>query len=121
MNSNKKKDINVAKKIINDYADKINFYMKQNELLKSQLEDMAITVVINKNILYNYMLENTNDKEEFNKFDEFRKENERISQKNLDQTKEIQNLEVKVINFFLLNFYLKASEIAKRIRRKILE
>jgi hypothetical protein len=95
MNNTKKKEINTAKKIINEYADKINFYMKQNELLKSQLEDMEITVVINKKILYNHMLENTKAKE-FELFEDFRKENERISQKNTDQTKEIENLEVKV-------------------------
>jgi len=97
---NKKKEINTAKKIINDYADKINFYMKQNELLKSQLEDMSITVLNNKNILLNFMLENTNDKKEIQLFEEIRKENERISQKNLEKNKEIEYLEVKVFNFY---------------------
>ena len=96
MNNNKKKDINTAKKIINEYADKIHFYMKQNELLKSQLEDMSITVVNNKNILYNFMFENTNDKKELETFEEIRKENERIYQKNLEKSKEIETLEVKV-------------------------
>jgi hypothetical protein len=99
MNINKKKEINTAKKIINEYADKINFYMKQNELLKSQLEDMSITVLNNKNILYNFMLESTNDKKELQAFEEIRMENERISQKNLEKNKEIESLEVKVFNF----------------------
>ena len=73
--------------------------MKQNELLKSQLEDMSITVLNNKNILYNFMLESTNDKKELQAFEEIRMENERISQKNLEKNKEIESLEVKVFNF----------------------
>jgi len=103
---NKKSEISTAKKIINEYADKINFYMKQNEVLKSQLEDMTTTLNINKNILYNQLLDNPKSKDYASVLNELKFENERVFQKNMELNKEKENLEskVKINNNFLL-FY----------------
>jgi hypothetical protein len=49
---NKKFDANTAKKLINEYADKINFLMKENNFLKSQLDDIKITLNINKDLMF---------------------------------------------------------------------
>ena len=48
----KKFDANTAKKLINEYADKINFLMKENNFLKSQLDDIKITLNINKDLMF---------------------------------------------------------------------
>ena len=93
-------DINTAKKIINEYADKINYYMKQNELLKSQLDDITTTLNINKNILYSHILDNTTNKESNSIISELKTENERLSGKNNLFNKQIEILETKVGYFF---------------------
>ena len=93
-------DINTAKKIINEYADKINYYMKQNELLKSQLDDITTTLNINKNILYSHILDNTTNKESNSIISELKTENERLSGKNNLFNKQIEILETKVEYFF---------------------
>lgn len=93
----KKFDINTAKKIINEYADKINFYMKQNDVLKAQLADMSTTLSINKDILFNHMLENNQKKDISEVLTELRLENERVSQKNLELNKDKEILENKVL------------------------
>lgn len=105
-------DINTAKKIINEYADKINYYMKQNELLKSQLDDITTTLNINKNILYSHILDNTTNKESNSIISELKTENERLSGKNNLFNKQIENLETKV-KFFLKKLDKK---ITKRLR-----
>jgi hypothetical protein len=48
----KKFDIPTAKKLLSTYAEKVNFYMKENQLLKIELEDAKTTLEINKQILY---------------------------------------------------------------------
>ena len=53
MNINAKKIwYNNSKKIISSYAEKVNYYMKENKLLKTELEDAKTTLEINKEILY---------------------------------------------------------------------
>lgn len=91
-------DILTAKKIISDYADKINFYMKQNESLKSQMEDMTITLNINKNILYNQLLNNPGFTDFATIIDELKNENERYSQRISKFNIEKESLEKKVGN-----------------------
>lgn len=89
-------DTSTAKKIISEYADKINFYMKQNETLKSQMEDMTTTLNINKNILYKQLLDNPNCKDYSTIINELKNENERISQRNTVLNIEKEALESKV-------------------------
>jgi len=102
----KKNEISTAKKIINEYADKINFYMKQNEVLKSQLEDMTTTLIINKNILYSQLLDNPKNKDYMDVLNELKLENERVSQKNLELNKEKEILESKVNKIKRLKIFL---------------
>jgi len=107
---NKKFDISTAKKLISEYADKVNFYMKQNEVLKSQLEDMTTTLNINKNILYKQLLENSQNHEFLSILNELRSENERVSDKNVELNNEKQILESKVKRFILIkNFKIIVS------------
>ena len=44
-------DIKTAKKLLSTYAEKITFYMKENELLKNQLRDLETTLQINKYLI----------------------------------------------------------------------
>ena len=46
-----KSEISVSQKIISEYAEKIIMYMKENKSLKAQLEDLRITLKINKEML----------------------------------------------------------------------
>ena len=48
-------DSQTAKKIINDYAEKINLLSRENKVLKKQLEDSNISLKINKEILYSHI------------------------------------------------------------------
>ena len=96
----KKCDISTAKKIINQYADKINFYMKQNEVLKAQLDDMTTTLIINKDILYSQLLDNPQSRDYVSVLTQLKAENERVSQKNQELNKEKQILESNVIKKF---------------------
>ena len=49
----KKKKQSSAQKIISEYAEKIILYMKENKFLKEQLNDVKITLSINKEMLNN--------------------------------------------------------------------
>lgn len=93
----KKFDALTAKKIINEYADKINFYMKQNEVLKAQLDDMTTTLNINKNILYSQLLDNPQGKDYISVLTQLKAENDRVSEKNQELNKEKEILESKVL------------------------
>ena len=51
----RKFDVKTAKKLLSTYAEKITFYMQENELLKSHLRDLETTLQINKDILSTYI------------------------------------------------------------------
>ena len=48
-------DSQTAKKIINEYAEKINLLSRENKVLKKQIEDSNISLKINKEILYSHI------------------------------------------------------------------
>ena len=53
----KKFDAQTAKKIINEYAEKINLLSRENKVLRKQLEDSKISLQINKEVIsyiFNY-------------------------------------------------------------------
>lgn len=56
--SQKKFDVATAKKLIASYAEKVVFYMKDNQMLKSQIEDLKTTLAINKKMLYSNITRN---------------------------------------------------------------
>ena len=76
----KKFDIQTAKKLLSSYAEKVNFYMKENQLLKTELEDAKTTLEINKQILYKNISVQSKEKEQ-NIFNNLKEENERLSKK----------------------------------------
>ena len=76
----KKFDIQTAKKLLSYYAEKVNFYMKENQLLKTELEDAKTTLEINKQILYKNISVQSKEKEQ-NIFNNLKEENERLSKK----------------------------------------
>ena len=71
-----------AKKIINDYAEKINLLSRENTGLKKQLEDCNISLKINKEILYSHIKSKKNVSEECESvISDLKKENERLNNK----------------------------------------
>ena len=75
-------DSQTAKKIINEYAEKINLLSRENNVLKKQLEDSNISLKINKEILYSHIKSKKNVSEECNSIiTDLKKENERLNNK----------------------------------------
>jgi hypothetical protein len=48
----KKFDQATARKLIGEYADKINYYIKENSGLQNQLEDTKISLNLNKELMF---------------------------------------------------------------------
>ena len=75
-------DVQTAKKIINEYAEKINLLSRENKVLKKQLEDSKISLQINKDILYSHIKSKKNVSEECESIiSDLKKENERLNDK----------------------------------------
>ena len=75
-------DSQTAKKIINEYAEKINLLSRENNVLKKQLEDSNISLKINKEILYSHIKSKKNVSEECNSIiTDLKKEHERLNNK----------------------------------------
>ena len=75
-------DAQTAKKIINEYAEKINLLSRENKVLKKQLEDAKISLQINKDILYSHIKSKKNVSEECESIiSDLKKENERLNDK----------------------------------------
>ena len=91
----KKFDITTAKKIISSYAEKVNFYMKENKLLKSELEDAKTTLEINKEILYKNLHSDIKDKNQ-NILKKLKEENDRLTKRTEELYKDKINLEKKL-------------------------
>ena len=88
-------DIITAKKLLSSYAEKVNYYMKENKLLRNELKDVKITLDINKEILYKNINEQKNEKK--NKiFTKLKEENERLSKKLEELYKDKIDLEKKL-------------------------
>ena len=91
----KKFDITTAKKIISSYAEKVNFYMKENKLLKSELEDAKTTLEINKEILYKKLHSDIKDKNQII-LKKLKEENDRLTKRTEELYKDKINLEKKL-------------------------
>ena len=88
-------DIITAKKLLSSYAEKVNYYMKENKLLRNELKDVKTTLDINKEILYKNINEQKNEKK--NKiFTKLKEENERLTKKLEELYKDKIDLEKKL-------------------------
>ena len=76
----KKFDIQTAKKLLSSYAEKVNYYMKENQLLRNELNDAKTTLGINKEILYKNLNEQINEKNQII-LNKLKEENDRLSKK----------------------------------------
>ena len=75
-------DSQTAKKIINEYAERINLLSRENKVLRKQLEDANISLKINKEILYSHIKSKKNVSEECDSIiSDLKKENERLNNK----------------------------------------
>ena len=76
----KKFDIQTAKKLLSSYAEKITYYMKENQLLKNELNDAKTTLEINKEILYKNLNEQINEQSQII-LNKLKDENDRLTKK----------------------------------------
>jgi hypothetical protein len=90
------------------YSNKVNFYLKENEALKNQLDDIKTTLKINKELLFNYILSTNDSNNEENTLNELKNENNSLLEKIDAYLAEKRSLEKKV---FLL--YYRSSKYNK--------
>jgi ABC-type multidrug transport system permease subunit len=121
-------DVTTARKLIGDYAEKLNLYMKENQNLKNQIEDLKMTLKINKDLLFKYISTNVQQTEQINFLNDYKNDNMKLSDKNEKLHMDKNNLEKKVIkiililillftSFYLFIFYLDL-QVSTRIRRQ---
>ena len=91
----RKFDVQTAKKLLSTYAEKVNFYMKENEILKRELDDLRTNLEINKDILYKQISSQLKEKDK-KVLSSLKAENMKISQTNKDLYREKIDLEKKV-------------------------
>ena len=72
----KKFDIETAKKLLSIYAENVNYYLRENQFLKSQLEDNQTSLELNKELLFKELNKKFG---ESNVIECLKNENERIS------------------------------------------
>ena len=101
----KEYDMITARKIINEYADKVNLYMKENSLLQRENDDLRITLKLNKDLMFKYVSQNLVHEEQLSLLKELKSEGELQGKKvDLLNVEKIQ-LEKKVtISHLLLSF-----------------
>ena len=73
---NKKFNIETAKKLLSIYAENVNYYLRENQFLKSQLEDNQTSLELNKELLFKELNRKFG---ESNIIESLKNENERIS------------------------------------------
>jgi len=92
-------DSATAKKIIADYADKLNYYMKDNQNYKNQIEDLKMTLKINKDLLFKYISTNVQQTEQIGFLNDYKEENIKLQEKNEKLHQDKVNLEKKIYKF----------------------
>lgn len=91
----KKFDVSTAKKLLSLYAEKVNFYMKENKALQMELNDTKTSLEINKEILYKQLNKVVKEKEK-KVLIKLKEENDRLNKKNSELYKNKIELEKKI-------------------------
>ena len=91
----KKFDVSTAKKLLSLYAEKVNFYMKENKALQMELNDTKTSLEINKEILYKQLNKGVKEKEK-KVLIKLKEENDRLNKKNSELYKNKIELEKKL-------------------------
>lgn len=91
----KKFDVTTAKKLLSLYAEKVNFYMKENKTLQMELNDTKTSLEINKEILYKQLNKGVKEKEK-KVLIKLKEENDRLNKKNSELYKNKIDLEKKL-------------------------
>ena len=91
---NKKFDIETAKKLLTIYAENVNYYLRENQFLKTQLEDNQTSLELNKELLFKELNKKFG---ESNVIECLKNENERISKTTQKLFKEKFELEKKYL------------------------
>ena len=124
---NKKFNIETAKKLLSIYAENVNYYLRENQFLKSQLEDNQTSLELNKELLYKELNRKYG---ESNIIESLKNENERISKltqklynekfelekKYLTIREKLENLQIEKNNIF----DIQSTEIFK-LKNKLIE
>ena len=124
---NKKFDIETAKKLLTIYAENVNYYLRENQFLKTQLEDNQTSLELNKELLFKELNRKFG---ESNIIESLKKENERISKiiqklymENFELEKKYLAIKEKLDNILIEKnniFDIQSTEIFK-LKNKLIE
>jgi regulator of replication initiation timing len=111
----KKFDSVTAKKIINEYAEKLNYYMRENNILKMEMDDLKTTLTLNKELFFSYISENMTDKDHL--YAEIKEENKRLTEKInqmfIDRTQIDKKVNSYLISYIELNKLLMIKSLQR--------
>lgn len=96
--------------LMSRYGEKVVYYMKENQSLKAQLDEMKITLDINKEMLYNE-IGKKNFKQANDIILNIKSENKRFEKLNSDLHSELAIKEKKVISLLFDSYLINASYI----------
>ena len=123
--SKKAFDSKTAKKLINEYAEKINILTRENQLLKKQLEDAHTSLKLNKDILYTHFSQKVN-KDSSQLIIDLQKENTRLSEKvetlykeKLEATKTIYKLQEELEDDYYIQSVGARQSMCYEFKREI--
>ena len=107
--------IEIAKKIINNYADQITNYMNENNTLKKELDNTKTSLKINKTMLFKYLNSDLSKVQDQLLID-LEEENNRLNLKNDELYEDIKHLDKKLKSLQIEvenRFILEKSEAEK--------
>ena len=109
--------IEIAKKIINNYADQITNYMNENNTLKKELDNTKTSLKINKTMLFKYLNSDLSKVQDQLLID-LEEENNRLNLKNDELYEDIKHLDKKLksLQIEVENRFILEKRLRKQMR-----
>jgi hypothetical protein len=105
--SKRENDMKTARKIINEYADKVNLYMKENTILQRQVDDLKETLKLNKDLMTKFISQNLMQTDQSTLLMDLKMQNDTYSRKletlqtdNLSMAKKVSHLKINKLYLF---------------------
>ena len=104
LSTNPGEEKKTALKLLNKYADSYNSIIQENIFLKSEINDLKDNLKINKEIIKGFFSNNKNNNKIDNFINQYKLENDKLYEQNINLSKKIENLISKFsLNEQLLN------------------
>ncbi len=104
LSTNPGEEKKTALKLLNKYADSYNSIIQENIFLKSEIKDLRDNLKLNKEIIKGFFSNNKNNNKIDNFINQYKLENDKLYEQNINLSKKIENLISKFsLNEQLLN------------------